>query len=67
MPEGSQLEELEKIIKLNKRIATIQTQSKFSRIMDGVVANSIDDILNLSTQTIPKSGVSDIYNIQGQG
>ena len=64
MPEGSQLEELETMIKLNKRIATIQTQSKFSRIMDGVVANSIDDILNLSTQVFSIISIlSVIYSI----
>lgn len=67
MPEGSQLEELESNILLNKRIATIQTQSKFSRIMNSSIENDINEILQLGTETIPKAGVSDLFNIQGQG
>lgn len=67
MPEGAQLEELEMNIQLNKEIAQIQTENKFSRIKDAALNNQIDDLLNMSTETIPKAGVSnDLFNLGQQ-
>mgnify|MGYP003116325686 CR=1 FL=1 len=61
MPEGMQLEELEMMIKINKEIAQVQTEAKFSRILDASMKNDMDNIMNLTTETIPKAGYSDLF------
>ena len=63
MPEGAQLEELEMNIKINKQIAQVQTEVKFPRIMQASVANTMDDIRNMSTETIPKAGTTNLFNL----
>ena len=63
MPEGAQLEELEMNININKKIAQVQTEVKFPRIMQASVANTMDDIRNMSTETIPKAGTTNLFNL----
>ena len=63
MPEGAQLEELEMNININKQIAQVQTEVKFSRIRQASIANTIDDIRNMSTETIPKAGTTNLFNL----
>lgn len=58
MPEGAQLEELEMTIRMNKEIAQLQTETMFPRIMEASMDNTINDIMSMSTQTIPKTGSS---------
>ena len=66
MPEGAQLEELEMNININKKIAQVQTEVKFPRIMQASVANTMDDIRNMSTETIPKAGTTNLFNLGQQ-
>tara|TARA_R110000803_G_scaffold210576_1_gene282749 strand:- start:27 stop:3983 length:3957 start_codon:yes stop_codon:yes gene_type:complete len=66
MAEGAQLEELEMNIQINKQIAQIQTELKFTRIMTASMANEIDDIMNMSTETLPKTGASNLFNLGQQ-
>ena len=66
LPEGSQLLELETKIDINKQIAQIQTQSRFPRLMKAAVDNSLDDLMNMSTETIPKTGSSNLFNLGNQ-
>ena len=66
MTEGAQLEELEMNIAINKQIAQIQTEAKFPRIMEASMANEIDDLMNMSTETIPKTGAANLFNLGQQ-
>jgi O6-methylguanine-DNA--protein-cysteine methyltransferase len=66
MAEGAQLEELEMNIAINKQIAQIQTESKFPRIANASMTNELDDLMNMSTETIPKTGAANLFNL-GQG
>ena len=66
MPEGAQLDEIEMNIKINKQIAQVQAKVKFPRLMQVSVANMLDDIRSMSTQTLPKTGTTNIFNL-GQG
>ena len=66
MPEGAQLDEIEMNIKINKQIAQVQTEAKFPRIMQASVANMLDDIRNMSTETIPKAGTPNLFNLGQQ-
>ena len=63
MAEGAQLEELEMNIAINKEIAQIQTENKFPRIANASMANEIDDLMNMSTETIPKTGAANLFNL----
>ena len=63
MPEGAQLEELEMTIRMNKEIAQLQTETMFPRIMEASMDNTINDIMSMSTQTIPKTGSSNLFNL----
>ena len=62
MPEGAQLEELEMTIRMNKEIAQLQTETMFPRIMEASMDNTLNDIMSMSTETIPKSGSSNLFN-----
>ena len=53
-------------IKINKQIAQVQAKVKFPRLMQVSVANMLDDIRSMSTQTLPKTGSSNLFNL-GQG
>jgi hypothetical protein len=63
MPEGAQLEELEMTIRMNKEIAQLQTETMFPRIMEASDANTLNDIMSMSTETIPKTGSSNLFNL----
>ena len=63
MAEGAQLQELESNIKLHKRIAISQTKLEFSRLMDAVSDNQLNDLQRMSTETIPKTGASNLFNL----
>ena len=62
-PEGAQLQELESTIKLNKRMAQMQTKIKFGRIFDGSLYNKLDSLKQMSTQTLPQTGTPNLFNL----
>ena len=62
-PEGAQLQELENSIKLNKRMAQMQTKNKFGRIFDGSLYNKLDSLKQMSTQTLPQTGTPNLFNL----
>ena len=65
-PEGAQLQELESTIKLNKRMAQMQTKIKFGRIFDGSLYNKLDSLKQMSTQTLPQTGTPNLFNLGQQ-
>jgi len=66
MPEGMQLDELETAININKRIAELQTKSNFERIIEASIDNTMENLRNMTVESVPKTGVANLFNL-GQG
>jgi hypothetical protein len=65
MPEGMQLTQLEASIALNKRIAESQTELKFERLRNAAFNAKLNAVRSLSKPEVAKTGLPNLFNLQG--